>query len=326
LAINCHLKNYRDSACLSGAKDQITVPDDPEEALYPKNFKAKDGTPFPDNLMMEEYYALLLDNATLIGTGQGKGDGKGKCKCGSGATGVAEDWEEGTSVGQDGQDQGVSPAEASLIRDAVAAACKKHEEQRGRGSVPSGLLRWADDRLRPPQVPWTTQIRRHIQRIVAGRGRGDYSYTQYNRRSQGRLILPGMVEHKKKCNAVLDTSGSMCDERIRAGLSELVAAASHLGPIQLFACDAAAADAGTLRTKSDVKKLKLQGGGGTDMGAGLNAAAESKPTFTLVLTDGDTPWPEDKPTGLGEILVVLIGRYGADRVPDWAEWVAVDDG
>lgn len=319
LAINCRLDNYRACACVSGDKNRIDVPEIPSEALMPKQFIDKAGNPFPPDLILEDYYALLINNAN-----QKPGP---KHQCGSGATGTKADWEESEKSGDDGsgQGRGVSPAEASLIRDSVAKACKSHEEARGRGSVPEGLLRWADDRLRPPQVPWTAQVRRKISRIVAGRGRSDYSYSQHNRRSKGRIILPGMIEHKHRANAVFDTSGSMSDGRIRAGLSELVCAASHLGPIEVFACDAAAAKAGTLRTKSDVKKLELRGGGGTDMGAGLLAAAESKPMFTAVFTDGDTPWPDTKPIGLGEVLVVLIGKYGVNRVPAWADWVAVED-
>ena len=38
--------------------------------------------------------------------------------------------------------------------------------------------------------------------------------------------------------------------------------------------------------------IRLEGGGGTDMGAGLDAAAalRPRPDLIIVLTDGFTPW------------------------------------
>jgi hypothetical protein len=61
----------------------------------------------------------------------------------------------------------------------------------------------------------------------------------------------------------------------------------------------------------------LVGGGGTDMGAGLTAVAESKPHITVVTTDGDTGWPTRQPAGTGKVVVCLT-RPTHCSTPSWA--------
>ena len=62
----------------------------------------------------------------------------------------------------------------------------------------------------------------------------------------------------------------------------------------------------------------IAGGGGTDMGAGLAAAARLKPVpqVAIVITDGYTPWPDDPPRGVGKVVVALVGDGDA---PAWAK-------
>jgi len=68
----------------------------------------------------------------------------------------------------------------------------------------------------------------------------------------------------------------------------------------------------------------VHGRGGTDMGAGIAAAAQlrPRPSAVIVLTDGYTPWPKEKPAV--PVVVCLVGP-GAERAapgaPDWAATV-----
>ena len=66
------------------------------------------------------------------------------------------------------------------------------------------------------------------------------------------------------------------------------------------------------------------GGGGTDMGAGIRAAAalRPRPAVTVVLTDGYTPWPAEAPKGM-RVVVGLIGAQ-TPEAPRWARSVRVE--
>ena len=75
--------------------------------------------------------------------------------------------------------------------------------------------------------------------------------------------------------------------------------------------------------------LELVGGGGTDLGAGIAAAAALKPrpSVMIVLTDGFTPWPQRPPRGIPVIIGLLKQRAqpGLWKAPDWARIVEIDE-
>jgi predicted metal-dependent peptidase len=89
----------------------------------------------------------------------------------------------------------------------------------------------------------------------------------------------------------------------------------------VIACDAQAHEAQSVRS---LATITLQGGGGTDMGAGLAAAAKlrPRPDLVVVLTDGFTPWPAAAPDGI-RVIVGLMSPGG--RTPAWAKTVLVGD-
>ena len=66
--------------------------------------------------------------------------------------------------------------------------------------------------------------------------------------------------------------------------------------VRVLACDTAVAPA---QRVSSARQVQLVGGGGTDMGAGIAAAAalRPRPAVTVVLTDGYTPWPAERAEG-----------------------------
>ena len=72
---------------------------------------------------------------------------------------------------------------------------------------------------------------------------------------------------------------------------------------------------------------RVRGRGGTDTRVGIDAALERKPRpdAIVVFTDGETPWPDAKPT-VPAIVCVVGGPAAetAERVPDWAVTVIVD--
>ncbi|HEV2785292.1 MAG TPA: VWA-like domain-containing protein, partial [Solirubrobacteraceae bacterium] len=75
---------------------------------------------------------------------------------------------------------------------------------------------------------------------------------------------------------------------------------------------------------TSARQVELRGGGGTNMGAGIEAALELRPTpsVIVVLTDGYTPWPAEGPKR-ARVVVGLVGP--ADwPVPVWARCVRIE--
>lgn len=91
--------------------------------------------------------------------------------------------------------------------------------------------------------------------------------------------------------------------------------------MRVICCDSSAAEAQSI---VDARDVNLVGGGGTDMGAGLVAAAKlrPKPTVTIVLTDGFTPWPAERPRNCGDVIVVIADASSPDA-PTWAKTIRI---
>jgi predicted metal-dependent peptidase len=189
----------------------------------------------------------------------------------------------------------VSTLEQKSLRLSVAAAMEEHKS---RGDIPGGWLRWAQQSLRP-QVDWRDLLRRRVRgAIVLGvGGRMDYGYQRPHRRGAAykpllRPSLQGDVTARVAC--VVDTSGSISERDLATCLAEVRGVLEAMRtPITVIPCDAVAYEPIQVFTQSDLLNLKLQGGGGTDMVAGIEAALDLKPPpdAVIVLTDGWTPYP-----------------------------------
>ncbi|MFB4283235.1 VWA-like domain-containing protein [Nonomuraea sp. MTCD27] len=72
-------------------------------------------------------------------------------------------------------------------------------------------------------------------------------------------------------------------------------------------------------------RLRLSGGGGTDLRAGFVAALARRPPpdVIIAITDGRTPWPDRPPAGT-RVIVGLLDAAG--QAPSWAETVLIDSG
>jgi predicted metal-dependent peptidase len=133
-----------------------------------------------------------------------------------------------------------------------------------------------------------------------------------------------------KTKVILDTSGSIGTEELKAALAEVMGILKAVGNsdgLYVIPCDSKAYPAQLVRTPSDMKNLKLPGGGGTDMGRGLAAAVSDKPKpdVIVVITDGFTPWPDEKPKGCDNFLVVVTEQQGMNGVPIWAKSILAEE-
>ena len=130
---------------------------------------------------------------------------------------------------------------------------------------------------------------------------------------------------------VLDTSGSMHEGLLARALAEvegvLKRAGLRGGQLRVLAVDTHVQAAKRVTRASQVA---LAGGGGTDMGAGITAAAALKPrpSVVIVLTDGFTPWPSLPPRGVKVIVGLLAqGQMPTQHweAPGWARTVVIDE-
>jgi predicted metal-dependent peptidase len=235
--------------------------------------------------------------------------------CGSGADGRTRPWE--------GDAEGLPRWQARLLRQLVAQEIVRHGKEAG--NVPAGLLRWADDVLEP-KVNWRRALTAELRKAVADTiGAVDYSYRRPSRRASvaGDVVLPALRRPVPEVAVVCDTSGSMTEDLLAAALAEVDGLLRALGlarQLRVIACDTAA---DTARRVTSARQVELTGGGGTDMGVGIAAAAalQPRPAVTVVLTDGYTPWPESQPRGM-RVIVGLLGEDAPDG-PGWARAIRV---
>jgi predicted metal-dependent peptidase len=292
----------------------------PGRPVLPRDLHAADG------LLAEQYFEGIRASAQEGKGGRGarSTDRSGKSEgetagawvdCGSGADGTPRPCE---------QPGGLPGWQADLIRRQVALDVVAHGKLPG--TVPAGLLRWAQE-VMSPKVNWRVLLAAELRRAVAEvAGAVDYSYRRPSRRSSvaGQIVLPALRRPVPEVAVVCDTSGSMTDDLLAMVLAEVEGLLRALGlarQVRVLACDTAV---GPAQRVSSARQVQLIGGGGTDMGAGIAAAAalRPRPAVTVVLTDGYTPWPAQPPKGM-RIVVGLIGPRARDA-PPWARAVRVE--
>jgi hypothetical protein len=284
------------------------LPTDP----LPEHGKLENGQPFPDGMHWEWYYAELKKQQNPKGGGGSHvhivppGTPGAVPMCGSAAHGVPQDYEE-PPPGEGGT--GLSEAEQQMIRDQVAREVIRASQQRG--TIPAGLLRWAHERIAPPQVNWERELAALVRNAVTmAAGCVDYSYTRPNRRGNfNGIIMPALRRPNPEAVVVLDTSGSMGDLEIGTALAEIQGVLRAVGQRQVpvICCDAAAAQA---QRVSRAESVQIIGGGGTDMCVGIEAAQKLHAGVIIVLTDGYTPWPDKAPAG-NEMVIGIVGTEDA---------------
>lgn len=261
----------------------------------------------PDGWLAEQYYHALAGR-----------DPQPACDtdCGSGGDGVARPWDTGRP--------GRSAVELRLLERDVARRIAEHIASRG--EVPAGWRRWAQQVLEPA-VDWRRVLRSAVRRGVAAvAGRVDFSYRRPSRRSSSSpgVVLPSLQQPRPVVAVVIDTSGSMSDGMLEQVLGEIAGLLTGLGigrtHLHVVCCDA---QAHPVQRVLDAHQVRLLGGGGTDMRAGLDAAAALRPApdVVVVLTDGHTPWPRQPPRRC-RVVVGLLDPAGS--APHWATTVHIE--
>lgn len=155
-------------------------------------------------------------------------------------------------------------------------------------SIPAGiraLLAEFDE----PKIDY----KKHIAEFTQSVGFGGTTFDTFNKRSTDEYTLPGKKPEKAAKYAFLvDTSGSMNDEMIHNGLSEIVGSAEQFADyeIHVFCYDHAVHNYQVF-TPDNIEELKLykcEGGGGTVFNAGFEFMKTNKIEVDKVIlfTDG----------------------------------------
>ncbi|MFG2874615.1 VWA-like domain-containing protein [Streptomyces sp. NPDC048337] len=248
--------------------------------------------------------------------------------CGSGADGLEREWD----LGADGA-HGLSPQERDAVRFRVAQGITGRP-----GSASKGWQRWAEEVFHPPQ-PWRELLGAAVRSATSGSGAGqDYSYGRPSRRSAGLpgIVLPSLRRRPPRVSVVIDTSASVSDAELGSALLEVAAISRAVGGrrdlVSVVPCDAAARIAYPLCRGEGIPLL---GGGGTDLRTGFAKALRSgpRPDVIVVLTDGQTAWPDTRPpcrTVVGLFPRQTAGAwdeddpdYVPDTPPEWARVVTI---
>ncbi|WP_245673842.1 vWA domain-containing protein [Actinoplanes rectilineatus] len=270
----------------------------PRGALKPALFG------LPDGLLFEQYVDDIPASPDMP-------------ECGSGAHGREMPWE----LPGDGP---VGAVEAAAIRRQTAQALRNHVKARGR--VPAGWRRWADEVLEPA-VDWRRALTGAVREAASwASGAVDYTYQRPSRRGAAvrGVVLPSLRRPMPRVAIVVDTSGSMGDDELRAVLAEVSGVLRAVGigrnRVAVLACDA---DVHAVRRVSSVGEVVLEGGGGTDMRVGIEQAlgAPDRPQIVIVLTDGFTPWPDRAP-GSARVIAGLVGE-SPPAPPSWIESIHI---
>jgi predicted metal-dependent peptidase len=274
----------------------------------------------PAGRVAEVWYDMLLQSIPKLSIEFKPGEGAGS-EHGSGASSVTAKWE----LPPGSKAPKISPEEAKAIARSVADAI---QQQASRGNVPAGWERWAKEAI-VPQKDWTSFIHTKLGSLTASAlAMHRWTYTKPSRRHnvEPRIVMPGWVGNSVSVAFLLDTSGSVTDRWLGLAISQIRLAISRLAAnrnipaVQVYSCDAAASHASKIW---DVTQLKLIGGGGTDMRVGMSQIEQDRKKYRydvqIVVTDGDTPWPEVPPSIPTLIILFESSQKQRAGVPAWAE-------
>lgn len=241
------------------------------------------------------------------GDGEGQGDGQGQ---GSGGDGS------GDSGGSD-------RAWGEMIAQAQSMS-------RGQGSAKALAKLFKPE---PIKTNWKKLLQRVANRANANGGRDGQTFKRINRRSfDGDFTLPGWESNRPAVAVIIDTSGSVSDEMLRAALSSVKEIADY-SKIRFFLAlhDWVCYYADWMKPETSVESLSshVTARGGTSPDQAFAKVSEAKGRFDacIYLTDGEIGTYPDKPLNVKRMIVGILGnrssQYRAAVPAGWQE-VAVE--
>jgi predicted metal-dependent peptidase len=290
---------------------------------------AGEGLPLPDNPPVPErfglqagenaetYYRQLYKPQRDDESRESSASSVADHDCGSGAHGERRPWELADDDGRPGGAPAVDPVKAQLVRREVAQRIL--DRTGDAGDAPLGWKRWAHTVL-TPKVDYMATIRHVVRRALRDStlGRYDRTYRRPHRRQAwyGEFLMPSFHQPRPRPGFLIDTSSSMQDPQLARAVAELAGLTRQLGygtEVTVACCDVVVHDVKKVFSST---QLELIGGGGTDVGAGIQWFIDKGPAIDLlvVVSDCQTPWPPERPP-----FPVITIRVGDGAPPPWGE-------
>ena len=222
--------------------------------------------------------------------------------------------------------EGLTAAQRQLARQATAQAVLQCDPYGG--DVPFGLHQWAQHTL-TPAVDWRQRLARVLRHSLhTHTGASDYTWQRPSRRQDpaDAVIRPAMAAPTASITVVLDTSGSMDQHDHARAFAEINAILTRAVPAQAIRVLAVDQQVNTDQQITQARQITPQGGRGTDMAAGIEAAAETRPAAIIVITDGHTPWPRTRPRGARTVIAALTDCRAFHEVPGWIQAIDMSEG
>jgi predicted metal-dependent peptidase len=269
--------------------------------------------------------------------GDGNGNGKQTIACGSGSGGTQiMDYELA-----EGEADAVDADEHGTIKKQIAENIKQYERSNP-GTVPGTIAEWAANELAHKPINWRQALRGSFKQAISWKkGQVDYVRTRPHRRQPvSWTVRPALRAPQPKILVGIDTSGSNV-HKLGIVIDEIENIVKSVGvrgtDLRAFAVDV---QVGKPKMVNNPRKV-LDGErmfGGTNMVEGYNFAATLKPKADIfvLLTDGETPWPTQRPKGhpMKYITVVITDSsrgWGGDVVKEahealdsWGSVIVVD--
>lgn len=268
------------------------------------------------------------------------GNGGGKfpgVNCGSGS-GNPGDYE----LGSEYDDLGVPEDEADGIIKATAEQIRQYGESNGIGKLPGNARLWADEILTAPPLDWRTILRGYVKFAVAWKkGQLDRNRSKRNRRQANPdIITPAWAAPKPRLAVAFDTSGSNL-HNLGVVVDEIENIVKSVGvrgrDLLAFGVDVNVSDVKPVNNPRKVLE-DMNGGGGTDMRVGFEQLGQlgrqGKADVGVLITDLQTGWPDQAPTGKMKYIVIGIVNGSSweqqwideanNAIGDWAKVLIVD--
>ena len=276
----------------------------PEGVLYPEDYGLEPGR------LAEQYYQDMLDMAETI-------DDHDHDRHGCGFERGGPDSDDAAQGGPDGPDA----ARREQLRRQAAQDVIDHAYYHGEWTVPEGLQKWASAAVQP-KADWRRLLASELRKGIHRRpGTGEPAWSRPPRRpDDGPVLRPGTARPTADIAVIVDTSGSMGNEDHSQAVAEIhtiLRAAVPGEAITVYSADKRAIAAQTI---TQTRQIALVRGGGTDMGQAIcdAAAARPRPAVIVVITDGGTPWPPERPPNVTAAAIAVLTRPDyAHCIPRW---------